>query len=373
MFRNSTTYKLAGTKSFRRSSTKIMGFWGSNMQNWEKHLREIYRPDGFTNVLKEKCLEWLKTGETCFFTEAELMLLRVFIQSDQSGAEALIVAYECDPLDYRKLFINGVKPHVYVALKLFKHIWTKKLKESGGLTEDFNIEELCETKITDLKNNPFWKDIDNLIKSSDNWSARERYYYLAKQTCHSANYGIEAPTFRMNILEKSEGQIYISAEESRDFLQTYRGLFPEIPERCSRIEVQALKTKMLFNLFGHPFQITDFNIDAKMKEYFAWSAQSTVGEITRKAITEMQVHIEDEKLPYDQLADTHDSYMLQCPLICAKDARDRMKKYMNQELISPNDGTKFYMKSEQNIGFNWNSKKSDKVNPLGLQDLGWLN
>jgi len=366
-------YKNGGTKTFRRASTKIMDFWGSNMQNWEKHLREIYRPNGFSPALVEKCLEWLKTGETAFFTEQELVCLRVFIQSDESGADALCVAYECDPLDYRQLFICGVKPHVYVALKLFKHIWTKKLKESGGLIEDFDIEELCNTKIQDLKKHPFWNDIDRLIKSSDNWSARERYYYLAKQTCHSANYGIEGNTFRMNILEKSEGIIYLTKEEADNFLLVYRSLFPEIPERCRRIENQVLKTGMLFNMFGHPFQVTDYNTDSKMKEYFAWSPQSTVGEISRKAITEMQVHIEEEKLPYDLLADTHDSYMLQCPLLHVKDARDRMKQYMNIEMVSPNDGTRFRMKSEQNIGFNWNSKKSDEVNPLGLQELVWLN
>jgi len=372
MFRNSCLYK-HNPKTFRRGSSKILDFWGSNMQNWEKSLREIYRPDGFSPALTEKCLEWLKTGETAFFTEQELMMLRVFIQSDQAGAEALIVAYECDPLDYRQLFINNVKPHVYVALELFKHIWTKKLKESGGLIEDFNIDELCDTAIKDLKLNPWWKDIDKLIKSSDNWSARERYYYLAKQTCHSANYGIEQHSFRMNVLEKSEGIIFLSKEEADNFLLTYRSLFPEIPERCRRIEQQAIKTKMLYNMFGFPFQITDYNIDSKMKEYFAWSAQSTVGEITRKAVTEMQSRIEDEKLPYDLLADTHDSDMLQCPLMFVKDARDRMKQYMNIELTSPNDGCRFKMKSEQNIGFNWNNKKSDTVNPLGLQELTWLN
>jgi hypothetical protein len=369
--RNSAMYKNGGTKTFRRSSSKILDYYGSNFQNWEKSLREIYRSDGFTPALTEKCLEWLKTGETAFFTEQELMMLRVFIQSDQSGAEALIVAYECDAMDYRQLFIHGVKPHVYVALKLFKHVWTKKLKESGGLIEDFNIDELCNTAIPDLKKNPFWKDIDKLIKSSDNWSARERYYYLAKQTCHSANYGIAGHAFRMNILEKSEGIIYLSKKEADHFLMTYRSLFPEIPERCRRIEQQVIKTKTLYNLFGFPFDITDYNIDSKMKEYFAWSAQSTVGEITRKAVTNLQTYIESENKPWDLLADTHDSYMVQCPLLHAIEARDKMKTFMNIQMTSPNDGTVFSMKSEQNVGYNWNSRKSEEINPLGLQEIDW--
>jgi len=375
--KNSTTYKLAGTKTFRRSSTKILGYWGSNLQNIEKHMREIYRPDGFTEALKEKCLEWLKTGETGFFTELELLILRVFIQSDQSGAEALIVAYECDAADYRQLFINGVKPHVYVALKLFKDIWTNKLKESGGLIEDFNVNTLCDTPIQELKLNPFWKDIDALIKSSDNWSAKERYYYLAKQTCHSANYGIEAQSFRMNILEKSEGIIYLPMKTAGEFLLVYRSLFPEIPERCRRIENQVLQTRLLFNLFGHPYEITDQRVEEKMKEYYAWSAQSTVGEITRIAATSLQQHIELENKQWDILADTHDSYLVQCPLLDVNECKRKMKEYMNISLVSPVDGTNFNMKSEQNVGFNWNSAKKDAqgnyiANATGLQEIDWV-
>ena len=672
MYHNSCLYKHT-PKTFRRASQKILQFWGSNMQNWEKSLRQIYRPDGFSSALEEKCKYWLETGDATVFTEEELVFVRVFCQSDQSGAEALIVAYECDPLDYRQLFINSIKPHVYVALKLFKDIWTRKLKESGGLVEDFNIEELCDAAIPELKKNPFWKDIDSLIKSSDNWSAQERYYYLAKQTCHclddktevltddgwvgiatlhpnqraaiwdgnniimerpsrvsflyygellhfqgeevdqlvtpnhkmvywqnnkiniaeaqcvfnnnrlniptgghyiggsvnlpdwevkllvaiqadghlesenrvvfnfvkerkidrlhtilkegglessfntlrgvttagnvvsqigvmcpktialfrganqwgswlltlskrnletlvnelsfwdgtytesyqhkreeycssikenidwiktichlvnkqgtvgesqagcvklginnrkrsivkwksrkqhigfvhclqvstgmflirrngkisithnSANYGIESQTFRMNILEKSEGVIYLENKVAAEFLMTYRSLFPEIPERCRRIEQQALKTRTLFNLFGHPFHVTDFRIDDKLKELYAWSAQSTVGEITRTAITQMQEYIESEGKPWDQLADTHDSYMLQFPLLHAVEGGKKMKELMNIELTSPNDGVKFKMKSEQNWGFTWNSAK--KTNPLGLQELKWI-
>lgn len=341
------------------------------MQNWEKYLRQIYRPDGFTPVLTEKCLWWLETGDIKQFTEQELVCLRVFCQSDQSGAEALIVAYESDALDYRQLFINNVKPHVYVALKLFKDVWTRKLKESGGLIEDFNIEELCGMAINLLKKNPFWKDIDSLIKSSDNWSAQERYYYLAKQTCHSANYGIEAQTFRQNILEKSEGIIYLETKRAAEFLLMYRSMFPEIPERCRRIEEQVRKTKMLFNLFGHPFQITDYDVSSKMKEYYAWSAQSTVGEITRIAVTNLQQWIQVENKPFDILADTHDSYLVQCPLLFARECIEQMRNFMNIEMTSPHDGVRFRMKSEQNLGFNWNSKKES--NTLGLQELNWLN
>jgi hypothetical protein len=345
------------------------------MQNWEKKLREIYRPDGYTDVVKEKCLYWLETGETTQFTEQELLLVRVFIQSDQSGAEALIVAYEADAMDYRQLFIHNVKPHVYVAMHLFRDVWIKKLKEHGGSVEDFDIESFLMSKISMLKQKPYWKELESIIKASDNWPATERYYYLAKQTCHSANYGIEAQTFRMNLLEKSGGTIYLETKVAASFLDTYRGLFPEIPERCRRIASQVRSARVLFNLFGDPYQITDFegHLDSKLKEYYAWSAQSTVGEITRQATIDLDEYIVQNNKPWDILADTHDSYVVQCPLLFVKEAKDKMKQFMNIELTSPNDGTKFRMKSEQQIGFNWNSKKDKDHNPLGLQEVYWLN
>lgn len=383
--RNTTQYALAGPKTFRRASRALLPKkfvldsktvtkgWGTNLQNIEKSARIIYHPDGFTPTLTEKCSYWLKTGDTEVFTQEELFTLRVFLQCDQSGAEALCVAYACEVGDYRKLFENNVKPHVYVAMKLFKDIWTKKLKEQGGLIEDFDIEMIASTAIPLLKQNPFWKDLDLLIKSSDNWSLTERYYYLAKQTVHSANYDIQAQTFRMNILEKSGGKIAISKEESERFLVTYRSLFPEIPELNRRIKQQVEMTRMLFNMHGHPYIITDWHLDdSSMKEYYAWTHQSTVGEITRIAFSRLQEWIEQEKKNFDILADTHDSYLVQCPLTEVKLCKSKMQEFMNQELISPFDGVKFRMKSEVNIGFSWNPHKEGNPNCTGLRELKWL-
>lgn len=678
--RNTTLYKNK-PKTFRRSSTKLLPEknkknvgWGTNLQNIEKSMREIYQPDGFVPEVKAKCKYWLETGDLSIFTEQELECIRCFAQTDQSGAEALIVAYDSPAGDYRKLFENKIKPHVYVAMKLFQSVWRKKMKEHGGLIEDFNMEEISNTPIPLLRQNPFWLELDKLIKSSDDWPITERYYYLAKQTCHcvdkttqiltrkgwqtvenykggeiavfdgssikfevpskwnvfefkgnllhftgdevdqavtpghkivnysnnklsllsadyakslsslrfptsafysggsvnlpswkikllvaiqadgywytdgtvrfrfvkqhkidrlkkilsegnisyefhyggltdtlssisectvkglenvcgffegkkewgawllnfslenlktlveelswwdgtytktylhkreeyitaisnnarwiktiahlvgkqgtinykdsvykiglnnrkfsrvkysgqfyyedkvycptvstgmfltrrnlkisitgnSANYGIEKNTFRMNILEKSGGKIVIPVEEADRFLNTYRSLFPEIPEGNRMIEKQVLETRVLYNMFGFPYQITDLHIENKMKEYYAWPRQSTVGEITRIAYTRMQEYIENERKKWDLLADTHDSYLTQFPLMDVKDIIQKQQEFINQRLVSPVDGTIFYMKSETNIGFNWSPKKEGK-NDLGLREVKWLN
>lgn len=367
--RTSCLYGLAGAKSFRRSSKKLFSK-GGNLQNWEKSLREILVSDGWTEAIEAKLSFWLETGDLSIFTEEELNTIRVFLQVDQSGAEALIVAYECTDGDFRQLFIHGVKPHVFVALKLFKELWPLEAESHGfaAITESI-VNTICETKISQLKSNPYWKELDKLIKDSDNWPIERRYYYNAKQTCHSANYGIEANTFILNVLDKSGGRIVLLREQGEYFLGIYRALFPEIPERCERIRKQVEQTRLLFNLFGHPYHIGKWEINTTdLKEYYAWSAQSTVAEITRRAYSRLYEYIRDSRKRWDNLLDCHDSIATQCPLGEAKECGLKMTEFMNQELVSPADGTKFRMKSEIQIGFNLAPSKGDNKQ-LGLREF----
>lgn len=341
--RNSCTYKITGTKTFRLASSKILGQYGNNLQNVEKEMRQIYVPD---------------EG-------------KIFVQVDQSGAEALIVAYCAKAGKYRQLFTNGIKPHVYVGMNLFKDVWPRKMREHNLLSVDeaFDIEEFCGTEIAQLKLHPQWKNLDSLIKDSDNWSISERYYYLAKQTEHSSNYDIQAPTFQMNILEKSGGKIVINQKQAQFFLDTKHGLFPEIKEWHAEVRGTAERTKRLYNLHGHPYEITRAELrDSDWKELYAWIPQSTVGEITNIAYANMSDFIEQENLKWDLLANTHDSYLLQCPIAEAKDCVIKGKEFMEQSFISPFDSTPFRMKSDAAVGFNWRPYKKDK-NELGLKEF----
>ena len=152
--RTTAYYNIAGTKFYRLASKKFFGK-GSNLQNIDKANRKLYLADeGY-----------------------------VLNQRDQSGAEALIVAYLCRDGNFRSLFKNGIKPHTYVALHLFKHVWQEKINE-GSLDIQCSIDELCNTPIPLLNKNPYWKPLNKLIKSSDDWPPSQRYYYHSKQTCH---------------------------------------------------------------------------------------------------------------------------------------------------------------------------------------------
>lgn len=341
--RDSTTYKIAGTKTFRLSSTKILGKWGGNRQNLEESMRQPYTPDDG----------------------------KIFVQVDQAGAEALIVAYLATEGPFRELFVHRIKPHVYVALRLFKHIWTPKMREARVLTADtpFDIEEIIKTPISELQNHHLWKALKDIIAESDNWSLQERYYYLAKQTCHSGNYGVGANMFRMNILEKSGGKIVVTKDEAEYFLLTYHSLFPQITEWHERTKRQIERTGMMYNLHGHPFTLTEPSvIDSKWKEMYAWVPQSSVGEITNIAYANLQQFIESENKDWDLLANTHDSYLVQCPIGEERECASIMKWHIEQSFKSPLDGVEFTMRSDAKAGFNW-SKWKEKKNPLGLKEI----
>lgn len=368
--RDSTTWVLGGPKTLRCGSRKILGTYGGNIQNIEKSAREVYVSDGWTEDDIPKLKYFMLTFDGSVFTEEEKKRIKILVQTDQDGADARIVAYECEALAYRQLFIHGIKSHVFVGMHLFKEIWFRKMIEQKlvGPTE-FNIDEYCNTPIQALKSLAHWKALNTLIKESDEWSLDERYYYLAKQTCHSANYDISAPTFRMNILEKSGGKILISKEDSERFLIVYRSLFPEIPERNQRVQRQGRETGVLYNMFGYPFHVSGYNpTENTYKEWYSWSPQSTVACITNNAICSMQEYLESEKLDWDVFINGHDSMVSQVPIGEYLEGAKKSKEFIEQRFESPIDGAEFYMRSETKVGFNWSSYSKDK-NDLGLREI----
>ena len=301
---------------------------------------------------------------TDHFTEEELYSVRVLAQTDQSGAEGLIVAYDCENGLYRQLFIHKINPHVFLSTKLFPDVWLKEAKKKNIPISESDYESILDSPPALLNQNPSWKELSKLIKDSDGWDIR--YYYLSKQTGHSSNYGIEWHTFIMNVLEKSGGKVVIGKEDGQRFLLVHRSTFPEIVERCRRIEHQVKKTGIIYNMFGHPYIITD-NYLSDMKPYYAWGAQSTVGAISLKAASDMQEYIEENNKSWDFLAETHDSIMHQSPLDEVKDLAKMQQQFINIEFTSPVDGVKFRMRSETKIGFCWADKT--ETNPLGLREV----
>lgn len=380
--RNSTDYVVARTDTFRLASRMITvklthpardGKVGSNLQNVEGHLRRIYISDGWNPEDNDECFKlayYLEKGDLSIFSEEQLRRIKILIQIDQAGAEALIVAYLCRHGNFRELFLNNIKSHVYVALHVFADVWKQEMEQSGTDIK-CDIDALLNCEIKDIPSYPFWRQLDKLIKSSDKWPSERRYYYIAKQICHSSNYGIKAGMFQLNTLEKSKGRIVIAKKDAERYLATYHGLFGEIHEWHHIVERQISEFRVLYNLFGYPryFWYPSLEMDEyHLKSALAFIPQSTVGTITNIAFTMLQKKIEQEHLPWDLLANTHDSYMCQCPIGQEKECARVMMDIINMPFKAPSDGVLFNMKSEASYGFNW-AKNDEKTNQLGLVEL----
>lgn len=286
-----------------------------------------------------------------------------FVQPDESGADALCVAYLCREGNYRKLFLNGIKVHVYVALHFFKTEWVKRLPH-------VDVEGISLLPVELIKKHPQWKELDTLIRDSDNWPAKERYYAIAKMVCHASNYDIKGGALQLNVLIKSEGRIVLTRKQADYFLAVYHELFPELAEWQREVDRIAREEGVLYTLQGFPIQITVPLREMKKKELYSAVPQATVGIIIHVAITKMYAYIAEHKLNWHILNNKHDSMLIQCPnnmeeiKQCAKQAQLSIS---SQVLTSPR-GEIFHMKSEAQWGMNW-MPQHEKKNPNGLRAI----
>jgi len=285
----------------------------------------------------------------------------VFLQADQAGAEALVVAYLCREGNFRRLFQNGIKSHVFVALHAFKTEWQM-------LHPNVDVEGLCKLLPHELKTHPGFKEVEKSIKASDDWPASRRYYYIAKMICHACNYGMKPPTFLINVLDKSEGMISLTLEQATRFVNLYHALFPEIQEWHRATQGAIEESRTLYNLFGYPRYFNGTIDDALMRDAYSYVPQSTVGTITNLAFVKFQNYIEEHnKTEWDLLNNKHDSYLAQVPESDVAEASSVMIDYICPELIG-RWGDKFKMKAETQIGKNWGHYDPEH-NPEGLRPL----
>ena len=242
------------------------------------------------------------------------------------------------------MFDHGVKSHVYVALRLFAEVWEARLGES--------IKPYTDVDVADLVQKPRWKELRDIIASSDTWSADKRYYFIAKMVCHASNYGMKAPTFRVNVLQKSKGAVNLTNKQATYFLETYHSLFPEI-RKWHRDTIEKLKKeRMLRNLFGYPRMFTQTVEPSMFKEAYAFVPQSTVGTITNMAFTDLYHNERIIEMGADVIQNNHDSVLLQCKPEDAAEVCALACEALNREMISPY-GEKFSMRSEACVGNNW--------------------
>lgn len=321
--RITTSYKVAGTKSFRLASAKLFGHYGGNLQN---------------------CPESLYC---CLTADKD----RIIVSRDQSGAEALIVAYEANDGNFRQLFLNGIKPHVYMALQRF-------IDHFRG---DYPRERYEFKTPAELKALPEWPELNSRIKHD---AIR---YYIGKKIIHMKNYDAKWPTYQLDVLRESSGAVVISDAEAKKDLLMHETIFPEIKEQQGRLLAKVKEERRLNNLFGYP-RVFYGRWDGEMqRDALSWIPQSTVGCITHIAIHEINLYAERNDKKWDLLLNLHDAFKYQVPLDDVEEFLEISKKAIERELTSTT-GNCFRMRSEAQIGKNL-GHYDEKTNPEGLKDV----
>lgn len=319
------SYKLTGTDTFRLAAAKLLGHYGTNLQNPTESLMRCVVPD-----------------DDC-----------VFIQPDQQGAEALVVAMEARPGKFRRLFELKIKVHSYMALQLF----LDKFRGNHPIARYQNVAP--DTLIT----YPELKALLTTIKNATN------EYDLGKRTIHAKNYKMGPRTFQLFVATLSQGAVNLAFKQAKEFLGTHEVIFPEIVEWQELTIKKCKKDRILRNLFGYPREFTHLWNDAVERQVCAFIPQSTIGVITHLAYTELHHRIASERLPWKLLNNKHDSLLLQVP---DNDEHKAMaisycKAHMGRELTSSR-GETYRMGVGISVGHNW-GHYDEKENPEGLKEL----
>ena len=310
-------WKLHGTNTYRLSSSKLLRTWGGNCQNPDNRLMQHIVP---------------REGN-------------IFLQCDQAGAEAVIMAYLARPGRMRDLIQKGIKPHTYLALHIFHKLFTTE-KDRWWMKS-----------ATELLADPEWKALNHKISKCS-----EREYALGKMTCHAKNYDMKHVTFMINVLERTDGEIILTTKEAKEFLEMFDALFPEIIELQEELRGIVRATRMLRNLFGHPKRFVQPLRSSYERQWLAYISQSTVGELTVIASNEIRIYLHKNRLSNDILLvnNKHDSLLLDCPPRHRELGIHLLKSTMAKEFTTPR-GETFRMGVEVSEGTCWSKKGMKEI------------
>lgn len=328
MSRFVSSYKLGGTKPFRVGCSKLFGDYGGNATNCDKDTLSIFTAGA------GKC----------------------FVQADQSGADALVVAYLAPPGRYRRLFERGIKPHTYIAMMIFG----SQMTAIWPFVED--LDWYLSASIDDLADHPSWPALDKVIKNSKD------EYFIGKKTGHSFNYEGGPRTLQMSILKDSGGKLNLSHDAVKRFHATVGAIFPEIKIWQEEVKASIRSGRVLHNLLGYPRRFEQTIVDGYLRDGLSWVPASTVACITRAAVIETQRCIEDQHRDWDIVNDKHDSYLVECPddESVRLQVKSLMQSHLAREMVG-RDGVRFTMRSEAKWGTNWSDQ--DETNPNGMRSF----
>lgn len=303
------SFNMGGTESLRAASSKFLSDFGNNAQNVPELLRRcITAPEGYN-----------------------------FIQSDQSGAEARVVAYESNDRNYIECFEYGVKPHVIMALNIFIDRFRGKEPKSRYYFK----------RPSELVALPEWKILEKLIKDTTD------AYALGKMTCHASNYRMRWRTFQIAVLEFSKGTIRLTQKEAQAMLDAYYVLFPRVQVWQCEIENQVTKNGVLYNAFGHPRFFNRRITDAYIRTAISYVPQSTVGVLAHQAAIAIMNNSRIQELPIYLNANIQDALLIAIPEEYTEEVQQIQEQALTTTLTTTDFKRTYTMQVESNVGKIW--------------------
>lgn len=243
------SFNVAGTETYRFSSSESAFGTGTNLQNIPKgeeddvkaadeslrlpNIRKMFKPD-------------------YQYTIADI---------DLAGADAQVVAWEANDDKLKAAFRAGLKIHAVNA-----------------------------------------KDIFGTFAGVD--GRAEPYYSRTKMGVHLTNYGGSTRT--------CAGALHISEWEARKFQDRWFSLHPEIAEWHTRIEHLLQTKRQVANMFGYRRFYFD-RVSDLLPEALAWIPQSTVACVANRALVAIHQHSDLQRLGVQILLQVHDSLVIQYP------------------------------------------------------------
>ena len=284
------SFNIGGTDTGRWSSSSHPFGWGSNLQNIDDYIRRIFVPDpGY-----------------------------VFVNCDQQGAEARVVAYLAGDENYIRAIESG-DVHTMVAAMIF------------GFEPK---RELADRK--------YYREMS--------------YRDITKRAAHGSNYGGSAYTIA-RVLK-------VETKLIEEFQVKYFKTFPNIRKWQIWVAQQVQTNRRLVTPFGRVRNFWDNpKDDTTIRAAIAFVPQSTVGDLTSRGL----LAIHDSIPEVEVLNNIHDAAFGQIPI----PLKDTLIPRIVDTLTFPLKVTDIWgniremvIPWESQTGMNWGKKKKD--NPDGL-------
>lgn len=263
----------------------------------------------------------------------------VFIEPDQSQAEARVIAILGKDLKLQKMFKYGLDIHRITTNMIF-NLW-------HGLELIYFFQENDDARLKQLA-----KIINKTLKDKIDEETRQ----VGKKGRHAANLGIGKA--------EAASQLGIKESEAAKILDKIHDTNPQIRQGFHKGIEQWLQThnRTLCNPFGRERQFLAKWGRELFKEAYAQLPQSTVSDQTKFAMRRTEQRIGANNIRF--LMESHDSYLAELPI---KQAIDKNLRICIEELETPinfgkcslieDSSIELTIPCEMKCGMNWRDTK----------------